>query len=146
MFKSRNFYLILFLLLLCFKGAGAHSIQYQVKNKGICTRFFYYEDEPANYAEYEIFGPGDEFPYMKGRTDKNGFVCFLPDRKGKWIIKVRDETEHGLHSVQVDIEVGKNMFVKSFKKPLVATHTGLLIGLGILGWLLYIASWIKNKK
>ncbi len=84
-----------------YSPAIAHSVNYQVENKGISVRVFYAADDPASYSSYDIFGPGDKIPHQKGRTDKNGFVSFLPDRKGKWTIKVFGESEHGMHGAQI---------------------------------------------
>ncbi len=123
------------LLLLIHSGAEAHSIHYQVENKGISARIFYSPDDPASYSGYEIFGPGDKIPHKKGRTDKNGFVSFLPDRAGKWLIKVWGESDHGYHGVQIEIMVNESLFMESFKKPLVATYTKAIVGLGIIGWM-----------
>lgn len=128
--------------------AEAHTIYYQVENRGISARVFYSDDEPASYSQYEIFGPGDKIPYQKGRTDRNGFVSFLPDRPGMWIINVYGESEHGLHSAQIRIEINKSLFMESFKKPVVATYTTLFVGisfiLGIFGiWALFLR---KGKR
>ncbi|MGQ9648086.1 MAG: hypothetical protein ACUVWO_16290, partial [Thermodesulfobacteriota bacterium] len=90
-----NILYVMIILLFMYSGAEAHSVHYQVENKGISVRVFYAEDDPASYSSYEILGPGDNIPHQKGRTDRNGFVSFLPDRQGKWIIKVHGESEHG---------------------------------------------------
>lgn len=112
--------------------AEAHSIEYQVENKGISTRFFFLPNDPASYSNYEIFGPGDEIPYQKGRTDRNGVVSFLPDRPGKWTIKLVAESTHGGHAAQVEIDVGKKLLMDSFTKPLVATYSKFFLGIGVL--------------
>ncbi|NWF76573.1 MAG: hypothetical protein HXY53_08430 [Nitrospirae bacterium] len=39
------------------------------------------------------------------------------------IINVYGESEHGLHGAQIEINVNKNLFMESFKKPLVAKYT-----------------------
>ena len=124
--------LMTMLLLLIYSVAEAHSVHYQVENKGISVRVFYAEDDPASYSSYEIFGPGDKIPHQKGRTDKNGFVSFLPDRKGNWVIKVFGESEHGMHGAQVVVDVNENLFMDSFKKPLVAKYTKAFVGISIL--------------
>lgn len=131
---ARSFFIML-LLLMIHSWAEAHAIHYQVENKGISARIFYSPDDPASYSSYEIFGPGDTIPHKKGRTDKNGFVSFLPDREGTWTIKARGESDHGLHAVRIEILVGEGLFMESFKKPLVATHTTALIGVGLIGWI-----------
>jgi nickel transport protein len=127
--------IVFFSLLLTFmlRGDGeAHTINYQVENRGISARVFYAGDEPASYSQYEIFGPGDRIPHQKGRTDRNGFVSFLPDRKGKWIIKVYGEAEHGIHATQIELDVNENLFMASFRKPLVARHIKGFVGGSII--------------
>jgi nickel transport protein len=142
----RSFFVTL-LLLLINSWAEAHSIHYQVENKGISARIFYSPDEPASYSGYEIFGPGDKISHQKGRTDKNGFVSFLPDRPGTWIIKVFGESDHGYHGVQIEVKVNEGMFMESFKKPLIATHTKVIVGIGLMGWVFgAIALFKRNRK
>ena len=130
-------------LLLMYSGAEAHSVQYQVENRGISVRVFYSADDPASYSQYEIFGPGDTITYQKGRTDKNGFVSFLPDRKGKWLIKIWGESDHGYHGAQIEVEVNKGLFMESFKKPLVATYTKAFVGVSLI--LAFFGAWALLK-
>ena len=127
-----RYYLLVVLSLLAVSGAEAHSVEYQVENRGISTRFFFLPNEPANYSSYEIFGPGDKLPYQKGRTDRNGVVSFLPDRPGKWTIKMIVESDHGGHAATVEIDVKEGLLMDSFSKPLVAAHTKLFVGAGVL--------------
>ncbi len=122
----------LLLPLLAVTWAEAHSVEYQVENRGISARFFFLPNDPASYSAYEIFGPGDNIPYQKGRTDKNGVVAFLPDRPGTWHIKMTAESEHGGHASSVDIHVKEGLLMDSFSKPLVAAHTKLFVGLGVV--------------
>jgi len=140
---------ITLLLLLIYSGAEAHSVHYQVENKGISARIFYAEDDPASYSSYEIFGPGDTIPHQKGRTDKNGFVSFLPDRKGHWVIKVYGESDHGMHGAQVVVDVNENLFMDSFKKPLVAKYTKAFVGISLIlalfGLWALLSSWKKGR-
>jgi len=142
---SKILYAILFLFLI-YSGAEAHEIHYRVENKGISARIFYSADEPASYSQYEIFGPGDKIPHQKGRTDKNGFVSFLPDRSGIWIIKVFGESDHGYHGAQIELRVNENMFMESFKKPLVATHTKAIVGIGLMGWIFGAVALFKRNR
>lgn len=129
-----------------YSGAEAHEIHYQVENKGISARIFYSADDPASYSQYEIFGPGDKIPHQKGRTDKNGFVSFLPDRAGVWIIKVLGDSDHGYHGVQIEVKVNEGMFMESFKKPLVAAHTKIFVGIGLIGWIFGVAALFRGNK
>jgi len=122
---------VVFLTGLCVPAA-AHTVNYQVENKGISVRVFYDKDDPVNYSAYEILGPGDTIPHQKGRTDKNGFVSFIPDRQGTWIIKVMGESEHGMHGTTIQVQVDKNLAMGSFEKPLVAKFTKAFVGGSIL--------------
>lgn len=140
---------ITLLLLLIYSGAEAHAVHYQVENRGISARIFYAEDDPVSYSSYEIFGPGDKIPHQKGRTDKNGFVSFLPDRKGNWVIKIYGESEHGMHGAQVVVDVNENLFMDSFRKPLVAKYTKAFVGISFLlalfGFWALSSSWKKGR-
>lgn len=122
---------MMLLSLMAVSGAKAHSIEYQVENRGISARFFFLPNDPASYSPYEIFAPGDAVPHQKGRTDRNGTVSFLPDRPGKWTIKVIAESEHGGHGASVEIDVKEGLLMESFSKPLVAAHTKFFIGAGL---------------
>jgi nickel transport protein len=147
----RLFYIMLLLSLLPVSGAEAHSVEYQVENRGISARFFFLPNDPANYSPYEIFAPGEEVPYQKGRTDKNGVASFLPDRPGKWRIKVIAESEHGGHAANVEIDVKEGLLMESFSKPLVAAHTKLVVGAGCLlsvfgMWALWAATRKRSQQ
>jgi nickel transport protein len=134
------------ILLMMYSVAFAHAVHYRVENKGISVRVFYAEDDPASYSSYEIFGPGDTIPHQKGRTDKNGFVSFLPDRKGQWIIKVSGESEHGMHGAQIEVDVDDNLFMESFRKPLVAKYTQVFIGISFLLAIFGLWALLKSRK
>lgn len=129
-----------------FSPAQSHMIHYQVENKGVSARIFYPPEDPAAYAQYEIHGPGDKIPHQKGRTDKNGFVSFLPDRAGKWIVAIWDESDHGIHRKELEIQANENMFMESFKKPLFATYAMALAGIGLMGWIFGLWTWFRMKK
>jgi nickel transport protein len=134
------------LLLLFVSSVDAHSVEYRVENRGISARFFFLPNEPANYSPYEVFGPGDEIAYQKGRTDKNGVASFLPDRPGKWRIKVAAESEHGGHAANVEIDVKENLLMESFSKPLVAAYTKFFVGGGVvLGMFGIWALWTARR-
>jgi nickel transport protein len=147
----KYFFLLLLLSLLAVSGAEAHSTEYQVENRGISARFFFLPNDAASYSPYEIFGPGDTIPHQKGRTDKNGVVSFLPDRPGKWTIKMIAESEHGGHAATVDIDVKEGLLMESFSKPLVAAHAKFFVAAGVLLsvfgiWALWSARRAQSKR
>ncbi len=124
----------------------SHSIHYDVQQKGMSVRIFYAKDDPASYSEYELFGPGDKEPHQIGRTDKNGFLSFLPDRPGVWKVKVWGESSHGYHGTAIDVQVDSSFQMVSFSKPLIATHTKLLVGASLIFGLFGIYALWKSRK
>jgi len=132
---------LLFLIGLCFsKTLFAHEVNYQVKGaQGVCVSFFFAGGEPMDYAEIEVYAPGEKIPFQKARTDRNGIFCFMPDKKGVWKVIAKGETEHGLHGAEVEVKVKEDLSIEGFKKPLVATYTKVFIAFGIVGWLIGLA-------
>jgi len=126
--------------------AHGHTINYDVQQKAIAVRIFYAADDPASYSQYEVYGPGDALPHQTGRTDKNGFVAFVPERPGLWRIKVLGESTHGFHGVTVEVNVNESLDLKSFSKPLAATNTKLVIGVSLVFGLFGIYSLIRSRK
>lgn len=137
---------IVFGLLVIHIPLYAHSIHYDVQQKGISTRIFYSEKDPASYSEYEIYGPGEKMPHQTGRTDKNGFVSFVPDRTGAWKIKILGESSHGFHGVTIEVKVDEAFNLKTFSKPLAATHTKLIIGVSLIFGLFGVYALLKSRK
>ncbi|MBI2878080.1 MAG: hypothetical protein HYY20_14480 [Candidatus Tectomicrobia bacterium] len=112
--------------------ASAHTIHYRVAEKGVSVRLFYAANDPASYSPYEIFGPTDREPHQTGRTDKHGFLSFLPDRAGRWKVKIWGESTHGFHGATIDIQVDQALNLESFSQPMVATHLKLIIGISLI--------------
>jgi len=143
------FVLLLLGLFLGRIDANAHSINYQVEQKGIAVRAFYSAKDPSSYSQYEIYGPGDreDLPHQTGRTDKNGFLSFVPDRAGTWKIKLWGESGHGYHGFTAEVRVDKELNLESFSKPLVAVHTKLITGLSLIFGIFGVyALWRSRKK
>ena len=127
--------------------AEAHSINYLVQQKGMAVRAYYSENDPAAYSQYELYGPGDKEPHQIGRTDKNGYVAFVPDRPGIWKLQIWGESSHGYHGVTTEINVDKDLGLESFSKPLVATYTKFVTGISlIIGIFGLYALWLSRKR
>jgi len=126
----------------------AHSINYQVLEKGIAVRAFYSEKDPSSYSQYERWGPVDreDLPHQTGRTDKNGFLAFVPDRAGTWKIRVWGESSHGYHGFTTEVKVDKELSLESFSKPLLATHTKLITGLSLIFGIFGIYAFLKSRR
>ena len=146
--KKLSYAILVFILpaLLSVSILEAHTVNYEVQSKGMAVRIFYRADEPASYSEFEVFGPGDRLPHQTGRTDKNGFVCFVPDRQGIWKVKVLGESSHGFHGVTTEIKVDKDLNLESFKKPLAAVYTKLITGISLIIGLFGLYALIKSRR
>jgi len=124
----------------------AHTVNYEVQQKGLAVKVFYAQNDPASYSEYEIFGPGDKLPHQTGRADKNGFITFLPDRQGTWKVKVLGESSHGFHGVSIDMKTDKDFNLESFNKPLAATYSKLVTGISLIIGLFGIYALLRSRK
>ncbi len=125
-----------------------HSISYQVQEKGIAVRAFYSARDPAGYSQYEIWGPGDreDLPHQTGRTDRNGFLAFVPDRLGTWKIRLWGESSHGYHGFTTEVKVDKELGLESFSKPLLAAHTKLITGLSLIFGIFGIYAFLRSRR
>jgi nickel transport protein len=126
-------------------AAQAHTIHYDVQQKAMAVRIYYSATDPAAYSKYELYGPGDKEPHQTGRTDKNGFLGFVPDRPGTWRLQVWGESSHGFHGLTTDIQVDQALNLESFSKPLVATYTKLITGISVVFGLFGLyALWVSR--
>jgi len=131
------------------RDSHGHSLNYHMEQRGIAVRAFYSAKDPASYSQYEIYGPGDkeDLPHQTGRTDKNGFLSFVPDRTGTWKIKLWGESGHGYHGFTAEVKVDKELNLESFSKPLVAAHTKLITGLSLIFGIFGVyAFWRSRRK
>ena len=84
--------------------ALAHEVLHEVRwGKAAAVRAWFPDGESLAYAEAEVFSPRDAgIPYWKGRTDRNGWLAFVPDVPGAWRVRIVDSTGHGLDTT-VDV-------------------------------------------
>jgi nickel transport protein len=78
--------------------AVAHEVLHSVeRGRAIAVKAFFADGEPLAYSEYVVFSPTDpKIPYQKGRTDRAGYLAFVPDCPGHWHVKVSTTDGHGL--------------------------------------------------
>lgn len=88
----------LLLALLCPRPAPAHEVLHSVeRGRAVGVKAFFPDGEVLAYVQYEVFSPADsKIPYQKGRTDRSGYLAFVPNVPGKWRVKLVDDTGHGL--------------------------------------------------
>jgi nickel transport protein len=138
-----------FIALLSFtSGVQAHTVNYDVQQKSVAAvKVFYTADDPASYAEFEVYAPeGGDLPHQTGRTDRNGFVAFVPDRQGTWKVKVLGESAHGYHGVTIEVKVDKDLNLESFKKPLAAQYTKFVTGISLIIGVFGIYALLSSRK
>ncbi len=89
------------------RAARAHEVLHDVeRGRAVAVRAYFADGEALAYAPYEIYSPADAaLPHQKGRTDRSGWLAFVPDAPGKWRVKVTDASGHGL-DLQVDAAAG----------------------------------------
>lgn len=82
--------------------AAAHETLHEVqRGRAIAVKAWFADGEVLAYTPYEVYSPADpRIPHQKGRTDRAGWLAFVPDAPGPWRVKVIDDTGHGL-----DLEV-----------------------------------------
>jgi len=90
--------LAIFAALLSPMVATAHEVLHTVeRGRAVAVKAYFADGEVLAYTQYEVFSPADtKIPHQKGRTDRNGYLAFVPDAKGVWRVKVVDSTGHGL--------------------------------------------------
>ena len=95
------------LALLAPAAALGHEVLHELaRGRAVAVRAFFADGEVLAYTPYEIYSPADpKIPYQKGRTDRSGWLSFVPDVAGKWRVKVIDDTGHGL-DLEVDAATG----------------------------------------
>ncbi len=79
-------------------AALAHEVLHEIKwNRAVALRAYFANGEVLAYAQYEVYSPADpKIPHQKGRTDRDGWLAFVPAEPGRWRVKVADDTGHGL--------------------------------------------------
>lgn len=79
-------------------AAAAHEVTHEVVYGGaVAVRARYAGQDPMAYAEYQIFAPSDaKLPWVKGRTDRDGWLAFVPSQPGTWRVQVADGSGHGM--------------------------------------------------
>ncbi len=85
------------------RAAAAHEVLHEVqRNRAVALRAYFPDGEPLAYAQVEVYSPTDaRIPHQKGRTDRDGWVAFVPTVPGAWRVRIVDGTGHGL-DVRVD--------------------------------------------
>lgn len=85
--------------------ALAHETLHEIaRDRAIAVKASFADGEVLAYTPYEVYSPADpKVPHQKGRTDRGGWLAFVPDAPGKWRVRVLEPTGHGL---DLEIDAG----------------------------------------
>lgn len=125
--------------------AFAHEVLATVeRGRAIAVKAFFPDGEPLAYAEFQVFSPADaKIPYQKGRTDRSGYLAFVPNLAGNWHVRVSEASGHGLDlDVPATAEAGQ---VGSAGPASWAFVLRPLLGVFLIA-LLFVGLWLLYRK
>lgn len=93
--------LVLAILLAAPAAAWPHEVLHEVRPGGaVALKFFESDGELLAGAPYQVWAPGDaKAPWQEGRTDRAGWLSFVPHEPGPWRVRVVGDDGHGLEVV-----------------------------------------------
>ncbi len=128
--------------LLIFSSSIAHEVITQVKKEtAVVVEARYPDGMPFSYESYEVYSPDNsKIPFAKGRTDRNGRIIFLPDKKGVWIVKAFSSDGHGFVK-RIDIKDLENKRENSSDR-----FARIVAGAVITGGLFFLIGILLRRK
>lgn len=89
------------LALLLAAPARAHEVLHEVqRGRAVAVRAYESDGEALAHAAYRVFSPAEPgVPFLEGRTDRSGWLAFVPDAPGPWRVQVVGADGHGLDLV-----------------------------------------------
>jgi nickel transport protein len=125
-------------------AAAAHEVLHEVeRGRAVAVRAYYADGEPLAYVAYDVFGPADPaVAHQRGRTDRQGWVAFVPDSPGTWRVRIADDTGHGL---DVSVEVTEDGIGNGQGTGAVAFVLRPLLGLAVLG-AIFGALYLRRRR
>jgi len=133
-----------FILVLFFTGVlYAHNLKHMLSwEESMTITLQFVKEGDFSFQSYEVYAPKTKTPFQVGRSDLYGRVVFLPDRSGKWRVKVFSEDGHG-KIIEVDIN-------KTNKGQTIVQNTStvgrLLLGFVLLFSVFGVIYFTKRKK
>ena len=84
--------------LLTARPGAAHETLHEIaRGKAIAVKVSFADGEALAYRAFEVYSPADpRIPHQNGRTDRGGWLAFVPDAPGAWRVRVVDDAGHGL--------------------------------------------------
>jgi nickel transport protein len=95
----------------------AHEVLHDVeRGRAVAVRAYESDGTALGDAQYEIFSPGSTEPHVQGRTDRHGWLAFVPDAPGAWRVRVVEGSGHGLDTT-VDVSLDGSPSPRSVPAP-----------------------------
>lgn len=135
---------ILFLLLTSF--VYAHDIHYSInQGKAYIVQVYYADGTKFSYESYEINEPlQHKTAFAVGRTDVEGRIAFVPNKAGKWLIKVFSDDGHGAN---IELNVDDSMVMKERELDFFEKYARHAFGLGLIMIIFSVVNiYIRRKK
>jgi nickel transport protein len=124
-------------------SAAAHETLHEVRRgAAVAVRTYESDGDPVAWTDYEVYSPADPgTPWQSGRTDRAGWLAFVPDRPGRWRVRVIEATGHGL-----DIGVEAEATTPSPDARGAAFVLRPLLGLAVIGvvFTALVLAWRKK--
>jgi nickel transport protein len=126
--------------------AAAHETLHEVRrDRAVAVRATFADGEPLAYRAFEVYAPSDpKIPWQKGRTDRAGWLAFVPSGPGTWRVRVIDETGHGL-DLEIDGASPGAVPAGSGAVPAVAFVLRPLAGLTAIG-AVFAVLYLRHRK
>ncbi len=88
-------------------AALPHEVFHDVeRGRAVTVRAYESDGESLSDCVWEVFSPANAAaPHQRGRTDRNGYLSFVPDVPGTWRVRVVQDAGHGL-DVGVEVAAG----------------------------------------
>jgi nickel transport protein len=135
------------LCLLLPSPARAHEVLHSIeRGRAIALKAYTSDGEVLSQLSYQVFSPVDRQPYQQGQTDRGGYLSFVPDRPGKWRVKVADAQRHGLDT---EVEVtGQESGIQQGSGSSLGFVLRPLFGLAVIGlvFTVLLVSYRRGKS
>jgi len=132
-------------------AARGHEVLHEIeRGRATAVRAFFADGEPLAYAAVEVYSPADPaVPHQKGRTDRNGWVAFVPDAPGAWRVKIVDGSGHGLE-LEVDVAPTSTATTDAPRTPASLSPLAFvlrpLVGLAVIGAVFAVLVVVRRRK
>jgi nickel transport protein len=128
---------LLVLIALLAGPALAHETLHQVvQGKAVAVRAYESDGDPLAATPFEVYSPAEpKGAWTTGRTDRDGWLAFVPDRPGRWRVRVIEPTGHGL-DLSVDLPLPAGIAAAAPAAPAATSPAGPVQGAGAAAFVL----------